>query len=347
MIKKERGSEFRRDLVSGDWILISSERKKRPHFFDATKKSSKKSCPFDDPQGSGNPSPLLWYPKPGTPAKERDNISSWFIQVIPNKYPVLPLPLSGPCPIVEALGPQKTLKGLGFHEVIITRDHKKPIDKMTIDEVNLLLKAYQVRYQTLVNEPCVNYILIFHNHGELAGASVSHPHSQLVAIPVVDSDISRSLAGSRDFYDKNNKCVHCVMLDWERQQKDRIIYQNEYFVTLAPFASRVPYETRIYPLAHGAHFEEISDEKRHFLADALRDAIKRMNKALENPDYNFFIHSAPHDSHGGEDRNKHYHWHIEIFPRGYKWAGLELGVGIEVVSVPPEEAAENLRNVES
>jgi UDPglucose--hexose-1-phosphate uridylyltransferase len=334
---KKQVHEFRKDLVSGDWILIAPSRVRRPDIIKI--KKEKGFCPFENPQKSGNPPPILWYPRPGTPLKKRKNLSSWFIQVLPNKYPLLFHPLKGTCPSVQSLGPQKTLKGVGFHEVIITRDHFKTIDKMNLEEIDLLLKAYQARYQALVSEPCVNYILIFHNQGKLAGASIFHPHSQLVALPVVDPDISKSIEGSQEYYEKHKKCIHCAMLEWEMKQKKRIIYQNKHFVTLVPFAPRVSYETRIYPLVHAAHFEEISDEKRRFLAESLKDALKRIAKAIKTQDYNFFIHSAPLTlkNHG------HYHWHIEILPRVSAWAGLELGVGIEAVVVPPEEAAKNLR----
>lgn len=336
---KKQVHEFRKDLVSGDWILIAPSRARRPDIVKA--KKEKEFCPFCNPQKSGNPPPILWYPRPGTPLKKRKDLSSWFVQVLPNKYPLLSVPLTKTCPPVHSLGPQKTLRGVGFHEIIVTRDHFKTIDKMNLEEIDLLLRTYQNRYQTLASEPCVNYILIFHNQGQLAGASLFHPHSQLVALPVVDPDISRSLEGSQEYYEKHKKCIHCAMLEWEMKQKKRIIYQNKHFVTLVPFAPRVSYETRIYPLAHAAHFEEISDEKRRFLAESLRDALKRIAKAIKTQDYNFFIHSVPltlknHD---------HYHWHMEILPRVSAWAGLELGVGIEAVVIPPEEAAKDLRRV--
>ncbi len=337
-------SEFRKDLIGGDWILIASGRKNRPHFFQRTKEKKnkplpKKLCPFEDPQKSGNSLPILWYPKPGTPPGQIKNLSSWFIQVVPNKYPLLNLPFGSVCPSVKSKGLQKTLDGVGFHELIITHDHSKTIDKMTIDEAELLIRAYQTRYQTLAGEPCVNYILIFHNQGASAGASVPHPHSQLVAIPVVDPDLARSLSGARQYFRQSKECVHCDMLKWELEQKERIVYRNKHFVVLNPFAPRVSYETRIYPLFHASRFENITDEQRFSFADALIDALKRLTKVFGELEYNSFIHTAPFLLDSGSD----YHWHMEIIPRGYSWAGVELGAGIEIVGVPPEESAENLR----
>ncbi|GAJ14508.1 unnamed protein product, partial [marine sediment metagenome] len=184
--------EFRRDLVSGDWILIAPSRSERSKPKDGIKK-----CPFEDPQKSGNPFPLLWYPHPKTAPSKIEDLNSWFVQVIPNKYPLLFH--QDKCPSVVKNGLEESLDAVGYHEVIITRDHLKTIDKMTLEEIQLVLKAYKERYRTLSKDLCVKYILVFHNQGETAGASLPHPHSQLVALPVIDPDVSGSLNGSADF----------------------------------------------------------------------------------------------------------------------------------------------------
>ena len=334
--------EFRKDIVSGEWILVSSRRRARPRFFckkTAVKKAGKKNCPFEDPQKSGNPPPILWYPKPARPRGKTPigDFKEWFVQVIPNKYPVLLH--NGVCAKTTRSGPYEKVEGFGSHEVIITRNHGKDLKKMSIEEISLVLKAYRERYRTLEKEDCIEYILIFHNQGALAGASIEHPHSQLTALPIVPPDVSRSINGGIDFFEKNKKCVHCVMLDWELKKKKRIVFQNDRFITLVPYASRVPYEMRIFPRRHSSDFEEMKDGEISLLAESLKDALNRAAKALKNPDYNFFIHTA-------STRVKnvpYYHWHLEILPRTYEWAGLELGTGIEVVSAPPEEAAEKLR----
>ncbi len=335
--------EFRKDLVSGDWILVAAGRRKRPQFLKKPAPSALKTdpgienCPFEDPQKKGNPLPLLWYPRPDTPASKMEDFDSWFVQVIPNKYPLLYRHTE--CPSVKKKGVEETLSGFGYHEVIITRDHYRTIDEMSLDEIQVLLKSYKERYRTLANDPCVKYILIFHNQGEAAGASIFHPHSQLVALPVVAPDIASSLNGSLNFHKIYKKCVHCRMIKQEIKERDRVIHKNKHFVAVVPFASRVSYEIRIYPLAHASRFEDLDKDLFPFLAEALKDSLLRLNKALVNPDYNFFIHTAPIDG----DESSHYHWHLEILPRGFKWAGLELGMGIEAVAVPPEEAAGHLR----
>lgn len=341
-------SEFRKDLVSGEWILVSSLRQFRPHYFAPPShetsarqgkaerdKTAVLNCPFEDPQASGNPAPVLWYPKPG---KATEDFKKWFVQIIPNKYPVLSR--NHVCAKRYDAGPYEKIEAYGFHEVIITRDHFKPLHKMSVEEISVVLKAYRDRHKALTADDCVEYVLIFHNHGERAGASVAHPHSQLVALPIVPPDVASSINGGVEYFEKNQKCVHCVMLDFEMKEKIRIVSKNEHFVTLAPFASRVPYETRIFPLKHESDFADITDEELPCLAEILKDTLMRISKTLKEPDYNFFIHTA-----SSKSKNvPYYHWHIEILPRSYKWAGLELGTGIEVVSVAPEQAAEELRN---
>lgn len=335
---KDMISEIRKDAVSGEWILVSSVRQLRPHTLCSVKKKKSKTpikkCPFEDPQKSGNPKPIIWFAK-----KEGQSFRDWFVQVIPNKYPVLFRKKQ--CPKIIGSGPYKKLDAVGYHEVIITRYHNKPIEKMNLEEVTLVLKAFRQRYKMLEKEKCIEYVLIFHNEGELAGASIAHPHSQLVAMPIIPPDVSRSINGGFNFYKENKKCVHCIMIDYEKKEKIRVIDRNKFFITFCPFTSRVPYETRIFPLKHSSDFEESTDEELKYLARSLKDALRRINKALGKPDYNFFIHTA---SSKVKDV-PYYHWHIEILPRTYKWAGLELGTGIEVIAVTPERAAEHLRSV--
>ncbi|MBI4692381.1 MAG: DUF4921 family protein [Candidatus Terrybacteria bacterium] len=325
-------AEFRRDLVSNDWILISSLRQVKPHFLSKKgkikKKISLKNCPFENPQKSGNPKPILWVPKP----KRRD----WFIQVIPNKYPLLLT--KNKCARFDLAGIHQKVEALGFHEVVVMADHKKTIEKMSLEELILVFKIYRERYRALEKNKCVEYILIFHNQGELAGASIEHPHSQIAALPITPPDVNRSINGGLEYFEKHKKCVHCVMLKREIEDEKRIIFQNKYFITINPYASRVPYETRIFPLKHNSDFEKTPDDQLFFLAEALKDALIRIGKVLKNPDYNFFIHT----SSANVENVPYYHWHIEILPRTYKWAGLELGTGIEVVTVSPEQAAREL-----
>ena len=334
MNRKKDIIEFRRDLVSGDWVLISSKIKTKPVFFTKPniKPLPKSKCPFEDPKRSGNENVLLWLPKRG-----KNDFDEWWIQVLPNKYPVIE---SGKiCQPVFKKGVLEFTPGNGFQELVVTRDHGRPLGLLRKDELSLIIEVYTIRYHALKAEPCIEYILILHNSGSRAGATVPHPHSQIFAIPIIPPDVARSLSGSRAYFHKHRRCVHCDVLRSELRQKERVIYQNRSFVIFAPYAPKAAYEVRIFPKEHEARFEVIDPRQKENLAEALQFIFSRIYKVLKNPDYNFFIHTAPpKDAHA-----RHYHWHMEIVPRIATWGGLELGAGIEVVKVAPEETARILR----
>lgn len=335
-------SELRQDIVSEDWTIIATSRAKRPQLF-ANKNKEKfeqpiSQCPFEDPQSSGHEEPVLIYYRDNKRIKIRGAkklIKDWSLQVIKNKYPML-VP-SGSFEICKD-GPYSLMQGNGFHEVIITRDHKKHLAIMPTENVEEVIKAYQERYLALMDHRFVNYIFVFHNHGKEAGASIPHPHTQLVAMPILPADVRRSLNGAKKYHDEHQKCAHCEMIAWEKEEK-RLIFQNKYFIVFAPFVPRVNFELRIYPRKHLSNFEKITEIERKYLAEALQKALSSLCKGLKNPAYNFFIHTAPCD---GKDYS-YYHWHIEILPKTNTWAGLELGTGVEVLTIKPEEVAKFLR----
>jgi len=330
--KKKTISELRFDLVSKDWVVIATGRAKRPeNFIQPQRQKAKveqKDCFFCN-LGTQE-KPVLEY---------KVEKSEWQLVVIPNKYPAF----SQTDSLHErAEGPYSLMDGVGFHEVVITRDHEKSLAELPIRQVRQVIDAYQERYLELANEKFVNYISIFHNHGAEAGASIAHPHSQIIAIPLIDPDLLRSLTGSRMFFENQGECVHCKMLEWDLEDGRRIVYENKEFVVLTPFASRMAFEIRIYPREHHSYFERIKDNEKDMLAEALQAALKKIFKGLNNPAYNFFIHTSPCD---GKDYS-HYHWHLEILPKTSVWAGFELGAGIEISTIEPETAAEYLRNIE-
>jgi len=338
-------SELRQDLVSGDWMIVAAGRAKRPNSFIGGRQKFKQKtseCPFEDPQVTGHSEPLLIYYQDGQKKKIKGIkklVKEWSLQVIKNKYPALG---QGNCFKNYKEGPYTLMDGAGFHEIIITRDHNKHFALMPVEKIEEVIKAYQERYLVLMDHKCVNYIFVFHNHGREAGATVPHPHSQLVALPVLPADVKRGLRGAKEYYDEHRRCVYCLMLDWEKEEK-RCIFQNEYFIVFSPFVPRVNFELRIYPRKHQPNFEKITEIERKYLAEAIWQATRRLYKGLKDPAYNLFIHTAPCD---GKDY-KYYHWHIEIYPKTNTWAGIELGTGIEVISVKPEEIAKFLRRIKT
>lgn len=330
--EKKPASELRFDLVSKDWVVIATGRARKPETFKNGKRvkaeAPQSECPFCNLETQGKP--VYLYPPDG---------SEWKIAVIPNKFPAFS---QGLHLHERAVGPYQVMDGIGFHEIVITRDHKEHIALLADDRVKHIIDAYQERYLELMNEKHVNYISVFHNHGQEAGASIAHPHSQIIALPVTDPDLQRSLEGSRRFFEMHGKCVHCTMMEWDIEERLRVIYENEQYVAVVPFASRVAFEMRIYPKEHKAYFERIKENEKHQLAQALKACLHKVYKVFDDPAYNFFLHTSPCDGKNYD----HYHWHFEILPKTSIWAGFELGTGIQISTIEPEKAAEYLRNIE-
>ncbi|MCD6094870.1 DUF4931 domain-containing protein [bacterium] len=315
-------SELRFDIVSRDWVVIATGRAKRPETFKTRKKESleeERECPFCHLETQGK---IIYESKN--------------VVVVPNLYPAFS---KGESLNKRNVGPYQVMDGVGFHEVVITRDHNRQMAEFSVEEIKEVIDCYQSRYKELMTKPFVNYVSIFHNHKREAGASIAHPHSQIIAIPQYDPDIRKSLDGSKRYWKEYNRCPHCTMIEWDLKEKSRVIFENEKFVTLCPYVSRVGFEVRIYPKEHQAYFEKIDDEEKTLFSEAFQAGLKKLYKALNDPPYNFFLHTAPCD---GQNYN-HYHWHWEILPKTSTPAGFELGTGIEICTIEPEKAAEYLK----
>jgi len=337
-ISTQSGSEFRQDIVSGDWVLIATGRKKRPHDLIVKKKrkaSPKRKCPFKDPQASGNAEPIITRYRPG----KNENKKDWSIQVIPNLYPAV-FSSSNIDPTIKQNGPYFIADGAGYHDLIITRDHYNNFPRLSPQEAVEVLSVMQERYKQVAEDNRIDYVSIFHNWGPSAGASIYHPHYQIISIPVLPPDVSHSLKGSEKYFKENNSCVHCAVLKKEMSENSRIIYENNSAVVFLPFVSREPFEIRVFPKRHSSFFEDCPPKELSDIADALQKATGMLEEKMKNVDYNFFIHTAP-----VKDKNKYgyYHWHIEIQPKISISAGFELSTGIEITVVDPDDAAKFLR----
>lgn len=330
--EKNKTSELRQDIITGDWVVISTARAKRPDEFASHKRQVEeedpyRACIFCDPVGSGQKKDVLIY---------TGSDGEWSLRVIPNKYPAFIR--GGKVRHIEA-GPYFSMDSVGYHEIVITRDHEKQIAQLEDWQVAEVIDAYQDRYISLMNKKSVNYIEIFHNHGREAGASIAHPHSQLMAIPVISPYVKLELDGSEEYYKSNKHCVYCSIIEWELEHRERVVYENDSFLIFCPFASRVAFEVWVIPKKHKPYFERTSSEDKMLAGEALQVAMNKVWRALGDPAYNFYIHTSPCD---GKDY-PHYHWHIEILPRTSVWAGFELSTGIEISTIEPEMAAEFLR----
>lgn len=325
-------SEFRKDLVSGDWIILAPERTKRPHDLLPKKKkrpvAPKSTCPLENFRKSGN-----WPPVRIVPGEK-----NWRIAIIQNKYPAL---RHGElCASFFGFGPYQLLKGVGRHELVVTRDHEKSLSRMSLNEGWELFRIFQARYRELAKDKCLLYTSTFFNWGPSAGATLYHPHYQMLTLPIVPLDVQHSLVGSSRYFKIHQRCVHCDMITFELKNRKRIIAKNSGAIALAPFVSRRPFEIRIFPLSHQPYFEKTSEEDLKSIVAILQIVLRKIEKNLRDPDFNFFIHTAPLKH---QPQHTHYHWHIEILPKISIPAGFELGTGVEINVVDPDAAVDIIR----
>ncbi len=327
--------ELRKDYVTDTWVVISQWRSQRPTDLNKQLPSpgDPSSCPFCPGKEAMTPPEILAYRNNGG----RDG-PGWWVRCVPNKFPALQIEGEVNRQVHQIF---HKVNGIGAHEVIIeTPDHSAGLAQLPEKQIYEIICAYRDRYRDLSRDRRLKYILIFKNWGPTAGASLSHPHSQLIATPIIPQKIMEELSVAQRYYQlTGGSCIYDEILSSELEAKDRIVYQNDMFVALCPYASRFPFEVMIAPRHHQAHFENMTDEERWALAAALRDVMGRLHGLLNDPPYNYYIHTAPSD---GAD-HRHYHWHIEITPSLTTLAGFERGTGFYINPVPPEDAAKLLR----
>ncbi len=322
-------SELRQNIITGEWVIIATGRGKRPDDFVQEDQPIGNAAPdpFADPTASGQDADTLIY---------RDAAGEWTTRVFPNKYPALTL--MDEVAILEE-GPHVGVGGYGVHELVVTRDPHDHLARLDVPAIAEVIDAYQDRYLTHMRLRAIRYVSIFHNHGPKAGASLSHPHSQILALPVVPIVVQSELDAAQRFYKKNQISPFHVMLEHELSVRSRLVAENDDFVVLCPFASRMAMEMYIMPKEPQPYFERITDAKKVALAEVLQAALRALDRGLNNPDYNLFIHTAPCD---GWDHAQ-YVWYIDIMPRTAKIAGFELATSMEIVTVTPEDATQFLR----
>jgi UDPglucose--hexose-1-phosphate uridylyltransferase len=343
MIKKIKNqkfpSELRLDLISKDWVVIATGRAKRPEMFKKEKREkieiSKKICPFCNIETQQTP--VLIYSKGREIKKWKKIPKNWTTIVIPNKFPAF-LPDKKIEKKIEG-NLYQTINAIGFCELVITRDHKKSFALLPLWQIKEVIDAYQKRYLNLMKIPYVSYISIFHNQGAEAGASQPHPHSQIITTPLIDVDLKKALSSSQKYYKKRGKCLYCQMNQWEEKTKERIIFENKHFLVLCPFASKSAFEFIISPKKHSPYFEKITEKEKWSLAEAFKISLLKLYKGLNDPAYNFYLHTAPCDKR----KYPYYHWHFTFLPKTGTWAGFEMGVRMEISTIEPEKAAEYLR----
>jgi UDPglucose--hexose-1-phosphate uridylyltransferase len=328
--------ELRKDPITGRWVIISTDRQKRPNDFRVEHAAllGGEYCPFCAGREDMTPPEVLAFRQHGQMA----NGPGWDLRVVPNKFPALQV--EGALDR-EGEGLFDRMNGIGAHEVIIENpDHAKTLATMSEMEIERVLWAFRERILDLKRDTRFRFILVFKNHGAAAGATLEHSHSQLIALPIVPDFVREEIEGAKRHYLMKERCVFCDIIRQEVSSGRRVIHENADIVALAPYAPRFPFETWLLPRSHGARFEEAPRHAYESLARMLRSVLQRMNRALENPAYNLVIHSAPFSEQGTE----FYHWHVEVLPKLTRTAGFESGTGFYINPTSPEEAAQVLRN---
>jgi UDPglucose--hexose-1-phosphate uridylyltransferase len=328
--------ELRQNFFSKEWVIIATERAKRPEELATHRPAQSipafvETCVFCPGNESKTPPEILRAS--GGPGE------AWGVRVIPNKFAALSSELQ-PTRSLQHL--RRRIDGFGYHEVIVdSPDHSRCVALLPDSQIARILGVYRQRYNALSLDRRVNHITIFKNHGADAGASLQHPHSQLIATPVIPSQVRHRLREALRHYDEVGECMFCHMVEREVEDQTRIVLKGEHFVAMEVFASATPFATYIFPIRHMASFGEISDIEIADLGRVLRMLLAKIYVGLENPDLNYTIRSCPTE-YGGA---RHFHWYVSVIPRLTRVAGFELGSGMFINTVLPEAAAEFLRNV--
>ncbi len=325
-------SELRKDPVVDRWVIIATDRSKRPHANHRTTETDRdEPCPFCAGREAETPPEVFAYRDPSTPA----DTPGWRVRVVPNKYPAL----TGLGDISLAKdSAYVTLSGVGAHEVIIeSPKHCLSMAELGEGQVEEVLRAYRERLIALQSDQRWKSILIYKNEGSAAGATLEHVHSQLLALPLVPREIDHEWRALRSHYDRTKRCLYCEMLETERADGRRIIFEGAAFIAFCPFASRFPFEIFLMPKKHSPAFDAVTNEDLRQLAFMLRQSLQRLAGIVDAP-LNYVIHSAPLR----EPTRERYHWHLELLPRITKIAGFELASGYYINTVAPEIAARQL-----
>ncbi len=326
--------ELRRDPAKGKWVIIAKERSSRPSDFklEFEEPAGPEKCPFDEGKEDSTPPEIAAVRTEGSIT----NSTGWIVRTVPNKFPALKIEGE-----IESrgIGIYDLMNGVGAHEIIIeTPDHFAAFETLNLDHASKIMWMFRERYLDLRKDPRLKYILIFKNKGRRAGASLEHSHSQLIATPMVPDLVKIELEAAQIYYQYRGRCVYCDIISQEIHEGKRLIFENENFLAITPFASVVPFEIQIMPKEHSSDFGEMRFSEMKTLAETLQSSLRMLIKAVPNVSYNYYLHTSPLDNLC----IPHYHWHIEIVPRLTHLAGFEWGSGLYINPLPPENAAKFL-----
>lgn len=337
--------ELRKDPLIGRWVIIATERAKRPIDFIVSHDSGtpQQECPFCEGKEADTPKEILAVRRPGTAPDQ----PGWSLRVVPSIKPVLRI--EGQLNR-RANGIYDVMDGVGAHEVIVeTSQHISNSADLPVEQIRMAFRAAMTRISDLERDPRFRYVLWFKNYGEVAGAGrIPHARSQLIATPVTPLRVKEELLGARRYFEDKERCLICDLLKQEREAKTRIALESTHLVALCPFASRFPFEVWLVPKRHHCDFARMRDDELLDLASVFKQTLSRLKTVLEDPPYNALLHTAPFRHQRGraghwKSLEDDYHWHIELIPRLTRVAGFERGSGFYINPTPPEEAAVYLR----
>lgn len=327
-------SELRQNLATKEWYLIATERAKRPHDFKQIKWDREdveysENCPFCQGNEHMTPNASLEITENG----------KWLVRAIPNKFSAL-----SPRGDVKrhVRGIYRKMNGVGFHEVIIESPiHNDFYTKMSVDHIQKILTAYLDRFNEAMKDERIESVIIFKNYGSSAGSSLTHPHAQIIAAPIVPTPMRNILEAAKRYYDDMGRCAYCVMMEEELKEQERIVLESKHFVVFCPYASGDPFETWIVPKRHNPSFSNVSKEELDDLAGVFKNLFHRYYDGLGDPDFNYIVKTPPRD----ESNDRSYHWYIQVLPKLTKLAGFELGTGMLINVTLPADNARFLREL--
>jgi UDPglucose--hexose-1-phosphate uridylyltransferase len=335
--------ELRLDPIQKRWVIVATERQNRRTWFEKELTlPATQVCPFCPGNEALTPPEILADRNGGG-----SNDSSWSLRVIPNKYPALQIEGTADR---RADGVYDRMNGIGAHEVVIEgRSHVQHMADMPADHVARIFEVYRLRLVDLMKDERFKYVMIFKNHGSDAGASIAHPHTQIIATPVTPKTVSLELDSARDHFHLKERCIFCDILDEELSHGERIVYMSDHFVALCPYASRFPYEVMVLPRTHAHDYSAAPDYIVRDLARTMQIVLGKLRLAVNDPPFNYLFHTSPNPGHARRRANYwdtlayDWHWHVEVLPRLTKTAGFEWGSGFYINPTPPELAADTLR----
>jgi UDPglucose--hexose-1-phosphate uridylyltransferase len=340
-------SELRKDPIIDRWVIVASERGHRPNEFSLTTDAPSGAFSPFAPGHEGRTPPEVF--QIGRAIGQPADSPGWRVRVVPNKFPALSQ--QGELDY-QGRGIYDQMNGVGAHEVIIENpDSEWDLADADTQEIHDVLTAYRQRILALQEDTRFRYILVFRNKGESAGASIPHPHSQVIALPIIPKQVKDSLDAAREYYGRKSRSIFTDILRQELEQGQRIVEANDHFVVMSPYASRFPFELKIFPRRHSHDFTAISPGEIEALGSTLTRTLRRIRKGLNNPSYNLMLQTSPNltPQPGRPDYwgtiSADFCWHIDILPRLTSVAGFEWGTGFYINPVSPEQATTFLRDV--